>query len=470
MSRSLCTHSRALLGAALLLTPSLSGQSFVREDGAPPRAGLGKEFHASRRAALRQALGEGLVVLRGLPETRAYERFQQARNFWWLTGVNAPDAALILDAASGREILLLHRAERAKEGWEGELWDTEDDWVRERTGIQEIRPLGELWKILQELSEPGQRVWTQLTPWVAMSGAQDRAGPYVRHQRSDPADGRESREQRFRKLLEEKLEVKVRGMAKHVHALRLRKTERELEAMRAAGRIGALAMREAMRATRPGLGEWQIEAVMSFVQRAHGCDGPAYVPIIGSGPNSLVLHYSHSQRRMQDGDVLLIDFAPTFDFYTSDITRTWPVNGRFSARQAELYDAVLEAQLAGIAAVRPGRTMMDVDRACRRVLKKRGLGSLVRHGSCHWIGMEVHDPGPYMTRFEPGMAFTIEPGVYEAETGIGIRIEDVVVVTEDGCEVLTKDVPKTRDEIEGLVGTSRLLQEIGAAAAGKKPR
>jgi Xaa-Pro aminopeptidase len=231
--------------------------------------------------------------------------------------------------------------------------------------------------------------------------------------------------------------------------------------MRRAAEVGAAAMAEAMRSTRPGLGEWQLDALMSWRFRHDGAAGPAYYAIVGSGPNSCVLHYSANSRTLGAGEVLLIDYAPEFDHYTSDITRTWPVSGRFSERQAEIYDAVLAAQEAGIAAVRPGGTIQEVEEACRAVIAERGFSRLVRHGACHLIGMEVHDVGSGRKRLEPGVAFTVEPGLYDEEAGIGVRIEDVVVVTEDGCEVITRGAPKARAEVEATVAERGFLDAEG---------
>jgi Xaa-Pro aminopeptidase len=205
-----------------------------------------------------------------------------------------------------------------------------------------------------------------------------------------------------------------------------------------------------------------LDGLMSWIQMREGAAGPAYHAIIGSGANSLVLHYGASNRRMKDGEVLLVDYAPEVDHYTSDITRTWPVNGKFSARQVELYDAVLESQAAGIAAVKPGATIDDISQACAKVFEQKGLGKLERHGPCHYIGLEVHDEADYNTPFVPGVCFTVEPGLYEESTGIGIRIEDVVCVTEKGCEVLSRDVPKDRAAMEHLVGEQGVLDWLGA--------
>jgi Xaa-Pro aminopeptidase len=239
------------------------------------------------------------------------------------------------------------------------------------------------------------------------------------------------------------------------------KTTEEIAAMRRAAHIGSLAHIEAMRSSRPGLGEWELDALMTFVQVREGAYGKAYEAIVGSAGNACVLHYTDNARRMGPGEVVLIDYGPEVDHYTTDITRSWAVDGKFSKRAAELYDTVLAAQKAGIAAAKPGVTLRDVDQACTAVLKEHGLVELRKHGACHFIGMEVHDPGDYRKPVEPGVAFTIEPGLYDTEAGIGIRIEDVVVITADGCEVISALAPKERADLEKLVGEEGVLDRMG---------
>jgi Xaa-Pro aminopeptidase len=244
------------------------------------------------------------------------------------------------------------------------------------------------------------------------------------------------------------------------------KTEEEIAALRGASEAAAQAMVEAMRATQPGRTEWEIEALMDLVHRRAGATGPAYQAIVGSGPNSLVLHYRANVRTLQDGDVLLIDYGPELRHYVADVTRTWPVSGKFTPRQAELYDAVLRAQEAGIAAAKPGNSISDVEAACREVLRESGFSRFVRHGSCHLVGMEVHDPfdpRTFQAPLQPGTVFTIEPGLYEEETAIGIRIEDTIVITAEGCEVLSRAAPKDRAAIEAIVGRGGALEAIDGA-------
>jgi Xaa-Pro aminopeptidase len=435
------------------------------------KCGLGAAFHAGRRQALLAKLGSGVVLVRGLPTTRDYARFSQDKTFWYLTGVESPNAALLMDAKSGRQVLFLPPANAMGELWEGEIWDASDAWVSDLTGFKDVRASTELMPLLKEWTTPGAVVWISKEPHVELAGCHDRALPFDRRREKDPLDGRPGREDALEDSLKEKLEVEVKDMSPVLAEMRRVKTSEEIGAMRRAGRAGAIAMVEAMRATRPGVGEWELDALMTFVHRREGADGPAYYSIVGSGPNALVLHYSACSRTLRAGEMLLIDYAPEVDHYTSDITRSWPTDGVFTPRMQALYDAVLEAQEAGIAAVKPGRTLLEIDKACRKVLYTRGFGKLMPHGACHYIGLEVHDVGDNGKPLEAGVCFTVEPGVYETATGIGIRIEDVVVVTHDGCEVLSAGVPKDRKTIVDLVGVDPLLVKRGLPqAAITEPR
>lgn len=464
----------ALVGFSSIAAFALPGFA-SREDTQPSivardrvrTCGLGREFHAGRRAALVAKLEDGVVLVRGLPATRDYTRFQQDKIFWYLTGVESPGATLVIDVKTKTEILFLPKANAMSELWEGEIMDASDAWVGQNFGFDDVRPANELMDSLKELVVGEKPVWISKAPHVALSGCHDRAFPADRAVEKDPLDGRASREDALASNLEEKFECEVRDFAPILAEIRRVKTPVEIDAMRRAGRAGSAAMVEAIRSTRPGQGEWEIEALMTFVHRREGAEGPAYHAIVGSGTNALVLHYSAVSRQMQAGEMLLIDYAPEYDHYTSDITRSWPVDGRFTDRMAEIYDAVLAAQEAGIAAVAPGKTLAEIDKVCRKVLQSRGMGKLMPHGACHYIGLEVHDVGEFAKPLVPGVAFTVEPGVYEPATGIGVRIEDVVVVTQTGCEVLTADVPKARKSIEELWSEPGLL-ERGPLSANRE--
>lgn len=454
----------------------VAGQEHVR------RCGIGAAFHGGRRAALvaelRKSTPKGLVLVRGLPSQRDYVRFQQDKTFWYLTGVESPNAALLVDLASGDEILFLPKPNAMKERWDGEQWDSEDEWVRDVTGFREVRPGSELIGLLKERAAAAEVVWISKEPWITLSGCHDTAAPYDRAIERDPLDGRTSRESALQDRLEQNFGVEVRDCAPVLAEMRRVKTTEELAALRRAADAGAKAMAEAIRSTRPGITERHLDAVMGFVHRAEGAAGPAYHGIVGCGPNALILHYSQVGRDLRAGEMVLIDYAPEFDHYVSDITRSWPVDGEFTPRMVEIYDAVLASQLAGIAAVRPGKTMADVEKACRSVLSERGMLKLLPHGTCHYVGLEVHDVGENARPLVPGVVFTIEPGVYEQATGIGVRIEDVVVVTETGCEVITSAVPKDRASLTRLVAEEGILDRwpgeapsVGSvSAASASPR
>jgi Xaa-Pro aminopeptidase len=453
------TRSEQEPASAVVAAPIASVE---RSGDGKPVCGLGRSFHAGRRKALRETLGNGVVVIRGLPDVRDYMQFRQDKVFWYLTGVESPNAALVMDCASGREVLLLPDANHRRERWDGELWDADDAWVRDLTGIGDVRPSAKLDDVLHDFIKNDSKIWISMHPNAALAGCCDQAYDTDKSILDDPFDGRASREQALATALERTFHTKPSDCSQQIGELRRVKQPEEIAAMRRAGRAGALAMAEAIRSTSAGLGEWELDGLMSWIHLRAGAAGPAYHAIVGSGANSLVLHYGASNRRMNDGEVVLIDYAPEVDHYTSDITRTWPVNGRFSARQAELYAAVLESQAAGIAAVKPGATIEDVSKACAKVFEQKGLGKLERHGPCHYIGLEVHDDADYSTPFVAGVCFTVEPGLYEESTGIGIRIEDVVCVTAEGCEVLSRDVPKDRAAMEQLVGEQGVLDWLGA--------
>lgn len=443
----------------LLALPLFVSQAPV-QDAAPPSGvscGLGSVFHAGRRAALADAVGEGVLVFRGQPDTRAYRRFHQDKSFWWLTGIESPNAALVMDTRTGEEVLFLAKQNLGSERWEGEKWDASDAWVQRLSGFRDVRPNTQLVGFLEERLEDKPTVWITKEPHVELAGCYDRAEPFNRNRKRDPLDGRVGREQALEDQLIERYGVEVEDCQAEISALRRVKTPEEVVAMARANDIGAVAIIEAMRATKPGVSEWELDSLMSFVQRRMGAAGPAYEAIVGCGANALVLHYISNHAICEDGELLLIDFAPEVDHYITDITRTWPVNGKFSERQAEIYDCVLAAQEAAIAAVRPGVTIREVQGAAMDVIVERGMRKLVRHGFCHWVGMEVHDVGDMSGVLEPGMAFTIEPGLYEDSTSIGVRIEDVVVVTETGCVNLSESCPRSRKEIEALVGVGGIL-------------
>ncbi len=245
--------------------------------------------------------------------------------------------------------------------------------------------------------------------------------------------------------------VVVRPAAALLTDLRAVKSESEIARVRRAIDATTAGLIDAARCIRPGLAEYQIQAIIEFRCRAAGCDRQSFDSIVGSGPNSCVLHYQANRRTMEDSDLVVIDVGGEFEGYAADVTRTFPVSGRFTKRQAEVYDAVLAAQRAGIAAVRPGATLRDVHAAAKAVLAEHGLDRWFLHGTSHSVGLNVHDAWSAGRKLEVGSILTVEPGVYIAAEQLGVRIEDTVLVTADGAVVLSRAAPKDRAELVALM-------------------
>jgi Xaa-Pro aminopeptidase len=253
-------------------------------------------------------------------------------------------------------------------------------------------------------------------------------------------------------------------------AMRLRKDATEVALLRRAIDITATALCEAMRSAEPGLAEFQLEALIEYVFRREGAVRSGFPSIVGSGPNSCVLHYSRNGRLMKAGDLVVCDVGAEFGRYSADVTRTFPVSGRFTDEQRKVYEAVLAAQEAGFRAVRPGATVRDVHLAAYRSLAEKGYAEHFPHGTSHWLGLDVHDVGDYDTPLEPGMVLTVEPGVYLGSKELGVRIEDVVLVTEDGCELLSVGVPRGVAEIEALMREKGIGNEAPRPYPARKRR
>ncbi|CAO1659059.1 Xaa-Pro aminopeptidase [Salinicola sp. NYA28a] len=435
----------------------------------PRPAAISTEEFAARRERLMAELPEGSAVL--LPGAALKTRnrdseypFRQNSDFHYLCGFPEPDALLLLlpGREAGEAILYCQEKDPEKEAWtgirigpEGAVNDYGMDEAFDNTQRHN----------LTELLDGRQTLYLPLADTAAMGIAES-----VRSQLSARARRGAIAPTRFA------------DVSALIHELRLTKSEAELALMRHAAHISALAHRRAMRASRPGRFEYQLQAEIEHEFVWHGARAPAYGTIVGGGANACVLHYIENAAPLEDGDLVLIDAGGEFDLYAGDITRTFPVSGRFSEAQRALYDIVLAAEERAVAAVKPGATLEAIHQGVVRDLTagliELGLleGELETciesqrykrfylHSTSHWLGLDVHDVGSYRVDgeprpLEPGMVLTIEPGLYipdaedipAAYRGIGIRIEDDVVVTEAGGEVLTSQVPKAADDIEALI-------------------
>lgn len=417
-------------------------------------------FFAARREALMKRIDGGVAVLQGAPGSRAYIPFRQDNNFYYLTGVEIPGALLMMDAVLHRSILFLPPSDKSTEQWEGKALFPGSE-ARKNTGMDAVMELSRFEEELERRKLSLRSLYILRSPHETAATSRDIAQQHDFDRRNDPWDGRESRESAFEKNLRSKLNpsVSIKDLAPILDGMRRIKDSLEIERMREAGRIGALGLKESMRSAKPDMVEYQLAALAESIFLWHGALGYAYYPIVGSGPNSCILHYTENQRKMMAGDMVVMDFGPDFHYYGTDITRAFPVSGKFTEEQSKVYKAVLEAQKAALDKTRPGATMGDIEEAARAVLARFGYDKYLTHGMIHYVGMSVHDVG-ISEPLEPGVVVAVEPGVYLTGKNLGIRIEDTVLVTKDGYEILTREAPKTIEEIEKLMAERGLSEAI----------
>ena len=422
-----------------------------------------------RRHSLLTCMGAGVAVIptasEQLRNRDTHFPFRADSYFHYLTGFPEPEAVLVLVAGDAPQSILFCRVKDVdKEIWDGFRYGPAA--AREAFGFDAAHPIGELDAQLAELLADQPVLWYSLghdATWDArIAAALNAVRAQARAGKRAPA--------------------MIRDVRAALDEMRLVKDDHEIALMRRAARIAGAAHRRAMRFTTPGKYEYAVEAEFLHEFRAAGCQAPSYPPIVAGGANACVLHYVGNDQPLNDGDLLLIDAGCELDGYASDITRTFPVNGKFSGPQADIYDLVLDAQAAAIAAIRPGASFLAPHDAAVRVLaqgfvdmklldgsvdgviESESYKRFYMHRTSHWLGLDVHDAGEYRhgdewRKLTPGMTLTVEPGCYirpaedvrEAFWNIGVRIEDDALVTADGCEILTADTPKTIADIEALM-------------------
>lgn len=404
------------MGFLLLIAPAFG-------DGIP------RDEYQSRRAELRKTL-DGVLVLFAKPDDDLRDYIQEP-NFLYLTGWRDPGAVLMMTA--NEEILFLPPRDRYSEIFYGRVTDPNDKDVFEKTGFNAVLPKSAVETTFLRLIETAPKIYAERG-----------------HAQVEKLKG-------LAPLHEE-------GNATALIAkLREYKSPAELALIQKASDATVAAHLAAWHAMKTGKSEYEIAAVMTYTYFSMGCERSAYAPIIGSGPNSVILHYSANKRRMDAGEVVVMDVGAECSDYATDVTRTVPVNGKFSARQREIYEIVLGAQKAAIAAVRPGiktgRGEGTLHQIAYDYINTHGkdshgapLGKYFTHGLSHHVGLDVHDPAEPGVELKPGMVITIEPGIYIPEENIGVRIEDTILVTDHGCKILSGALPKEVEEIERLVG------------------
>ena len=385
------------------------------------------EVYRARRTQLAAELN-GAIVMFAAPPNDLVE-FQQDDNFYYLTGFNEPDAILLIDATNRQmeEYLFIPSRDLDEERWTGAKLGPGSDAARE-TGVANVLPLDQFDSRFKDLAQEADSVHTitrQETNLARLRGQAPRPN--------------------------------YEDAARAIAAMRVVKSDTELELLERAIDITMGAHRAGAGVIRPNAMEYEAEAIIEYEFRKNGAERPAFPSIVGSGPNSTILHYDRNERQMLDGELVVVDIGAEFSGYSADITRTYPVNGTFTDRQREIYQIVLDAQKAALAQVRPGARLSGPDSihsAAREYIDDQGYGEYFIHGTSHYIGLYVHDVGDTRRELEPNMVLTVEPGIYIPEENIGVRIEDDVVVTRTGYRMLS-DFPREADEIEALMAEER---------------
>jgi Xaa-Pro aminopeptidase len=401
---------------------------------------------AARRKALAARIGNGVALILGASTPSAFHRFRQNNTFFYLTGVEAPNAVLWINGSNGRSTLFLPDGSAMSDAGERLVPNVA---AIQQTGLDNVT--GMKWLYLSLASRKPDSLFVLASPEETGATSRDGALRSQADRFNSGWDAALPRETAFIKQLETRLPtVPVRDLTPIVDDMRWVKDSAEVRALREGGRIAVDAFAQAIRATRPGIYEHELADVARYVFMRRGAQGEAYFPVVASGPNSVLTHYEDNSRRIESNDLIVMDYAPDFQYETLDITRTWPASGKFNAEQVRYYNTILEAHRAIIDAIRPGVTVSDLGRIARAIYERHGMASRYPGGIGHFVGMSVHDPGPYDRPFVPGVVFNVEPMIGVPEKGWHFRLEDTILVTATGHEILTPGLPWELDDLYRL--------------------
>jgi Xaa-Pro aminopeptidase len=452
---------RLALLALLLLPPTLAAQDFDKT-----------EF-AGRRAKLMAKIPDGIAVILGGIEHPYPLRFRQSPDFYYLTGLEEPGMVLVLNGVTKNvAVFAMKRPEIGGPSATPQLRDIANP--QDRYGIA-VLPMESFFTFLGFAGSSAEvkQLYLQLTPPDAQIHARFEAQLFAAQALDHPLFGQpQPYAAAMERIRQAESHLRAGDVSPLLDELRWVKTPYELERLRRSGRIGAEATAEAIRGTKPGMYEYEIAAAAQYVNTRLGADGDAFPPIVPSGPLTPIVHYMENRRRIQAGEIVYLDYGSDWEYYTSDITRTWPVSGRFTPDQEKMYRCVLEARNAIIAAMKPGATLTSLKDAAEQVYQRHGyrdafLGTGRYIG--HFVGIAVHDvgaiSGAWLEKpFVPGVVFNVEPILQFPERKIHIRLEDTVVLTEKGPENLTAAVPA---EVEPLYA---LIKEKGVNSTAVRGR
>jgi Xaa-Pro aminopeptidase len=438
-----------------------------------------KEEFAARRARVMQRIGDGVAVVQGATETSSYEKFRQSNQFFYLSGVEVPRAILLIDGRAKTSALYIAPRNANAERSEGPVLVPGDQAVQ-LTGIERVLARDEFNDAAKALS--GRVVYTTYRGETRGAGTPDREAAHAAARKADPWDGEPAREEWFMSKLRERApKVELKDLDPILDEMRMIKSPREIAVIRESTRIAAQAIMAAMRSAEPGMYEYELEAIADYVFKKNNAQGIAYFALIAAGKNAFWPHYHAAQTQTKAGDLVLFDYAPDYKYYSSDVTRMFPISGSFTSDQRELYTIYVKLYQAMMTSIRPGRVSailqeiaekMDSVVAGYKFTNARNREAALRfvepfhpraqdapagRGASlgHMVGMEVHDVSLPYDELKPGMIFTIEPAMTIPEDRVYIRLEDVILVTPGGYENLSEMAPVDAADVEKLMTEKR---------------
>ena len=437
---------------------------------------LPKEEFAARRARLMETIGDGIAIVQGATEDAAYVKFRQNNHFYYLTGVESPRAIVLIDGKAKTTTLYLAPVNERMERSEGPLL-APGAKAEALTGIKPVKDRADLADDLFKLNTPGRVLYTPFRPESQAAVTGDRTAAHLQATKNDPWDNRPLRETVFREKLHNAApQLEIKDLDQILDLMRTIKSPRELALIRESTRIAGIAMVEAMRTAKPGMYEYEIEAIGDYVFKKNNAQFFAYFGLVAAGTNSYWPHYHAAQSQLKAGDMVLFDYAPDYKYYASDVTREFPASGKFTADQRELYGVYVKLYQALMTSIRPNVTaravMQDAVKKMDAILAThpftkdkyrdaaRRFADMYRNNVGrslgHPVGMEVHDVQAPVELLKPGYVFTIEPALTVPEDRIYIRLEDVLVITENGYENLSAWVPETIEEVENVMAGGKV--------------
>jgi Xaa-Pro aminopeptidase len=467
-----------LLGLVLLSLPLLLvGEEipFFTSDFTP------EEFKQRRETVYDQIGKEAIAIIQSAPMPDSYVKFRQSNQFYYLCGVETWNSYLFLDGSRRQATLFLP----PKRSVEGHMFAAEDQsYIQKMTGMDASMPADEMGEYLARLSYRSS-IKSIYTPFFSLEGlamSRDLASIGDADKSANPWDSRPPRAANFVNLLRSRFpQFEVKNLSPILDDMRLIKSQAEQALIRRATVLSGQAIMECMRSMKPGLFEYEIAALAKFIFLRNGAQGDAYHAIAASGPNMIHPHYNANFRRMEDGDFFILDYAPDYRYYMSDLTRTWPVNGKFNGWQKELYGFYVRCYQAILKAIRPHETASVIIKEAVAEMKealaetefskdiyekaaKSFVARFTRASSYagsrlgHWVGLSTHDVGRDSGPLRPGMVFTIEPALRVPEENIYIRCEDLIIIHQDRAEIASDFLPLTIDDVEKLMREEGLLQ------------